>query len=58
MTVNHFTYGGGGMSSSGAITFDSSGDIANLAVGATLAMTSATEPGTYTGTSTFQVVYD
>lgn len=56
ITVDTFTYGGD-LSSGGAGSFDSSGDISDMRVGATAHVASNDTPGAYTGSATFRVTY-
>ena len=56
ITVNGFSLGGD-MSSSGAATFNNSGQLNNLLVGATETLTNTDKPGDYSGSATFRLVY-
>jgi hypothetical protein len=56
ITVDSFTTGGD-MDGSGAATFDGSGNLSNLRVGATANVLAEDIAGAYTGTATFRLVY-
>ena len=54
--LDTFTYGGD-LSSSGTGSFDNSGDISDMRVGATAHVAANDTPGAYTGSATFRVTY-
>lgn len=54
--VTDFTFGGG-LSSSGAATFDAAGKITNMRVGATATIDANDKTGRYYGVGTFRLVY-
>jgi hypothetical protein len=58
MTVDTFTTGGTDMSGAGAATFDGSGDLSDLRVGATANVLTEDVPGVYAGSATFRLVYN
>ena len=57
LSVGTFTFGGT-LSPAGQATFDSSGNLTNLRVGATLTITDAAKAGSYSGTGTFRITYN
>ena len=57
MTIQDFTTGGD-MSGAGSASFDGSGDLSDLRVGATAKVESDDIPGDYAGTATFRLVYN
>lgn len=56
ITVDTFTTGGD-MDGSGSATFDGSGDLTNLRIGATANVEAEDIAGSYSGTTTFRLVY-
>ena len=57
MTIDTFTTGGD-MSGAGAASFDGSGDLSDLRVGATANVLTEDVPGVYAGSATFRLVYN
>jgi hypothetical protein len=57
MTIDTFTTGGD-MSGAGATSFDGSGDLSDLRIGATANVLTEDVPGVYAGSATFRLVYN